>query len=194
MRTAFRYPALLCLLALPAGAAFAQAAQEPFFAAPHEVILDMDGNAIMDRARIVPQKGAQRADLFIYLDAGNTKPDGSRKPSFVRKNLDTPNLLLGFEARGNRRLVLTYGCGGCRNDFSTALTIAWRNGEFWVAGYTHDWETPDSAGRCDINFLTGKGKLSKGINTRPRPLKGRFRPVKLAHWQDDLHRPKACKS
>ena len=76
------------------------------------------------------------------------------------------------------------GCGGCSNDYSTTLTIVYRGGEFLVGGYTYDWETRDTAGTCDINFLTGKGTLLDGIEGPGEPMADKFMPVKLADWSE----------
>ncbi len=87
---------------------------------------------------------------------------------------------------------MQFGCGGCSNDYETFLTIAFRRGEFWVVGYTYEWETRDhGAGTCDINLATGKGTLSKD-GGKARAVKGRFAPVKLADWDEDKAPFKAC--
>ena len=81
---------------------------------------------------------------------------------------------------------------GCSNDTETSLTIIHRSGEFWVAGFTFNWDTRDyGIGGCDINFLAGKGVFSRGPNGRKKPIKARFAPIRLADWSDEK-RPKAC--
>jgi hypothetical protein len=46
--------------------------------------------------------------------------------------------------------------------------------------------------RCEINFLTGKGIVSKGVSGKARPLRQHFRPVKLAAWSARAV-PQACR-
>ena len=45
-------------------------------------------------------------------------------------------------------------------------------------------------GGCDINYLAGKGTVSKDLEDG-KPIKGKFRPVPLKDWSSDK-RPKAC--
>ena len=139
----------------------------------------------------MPDPESTNVDLSIYLGVGDGKLDPSRKPAFRRQGfvLDWP--LLAVESKGKGSLVIVSGCGGCSNDYSTTLTIVYRGGEFLVGGYTYEWETRESAGTCDINFLTGKGTMLEGIEGDGKPLAGTFTPVKLADWSDDT-RPKAC--
>jgi hypothetical protein len=185
MNTAFRHLILPGIVALAAGSVPALAQdRKPSV----ETTLDIDRDGKMDRAVMV------NADLHIYLGAGDEKPDPSRKPSFVKKDLATA-MVLGVESKGTGKpsLIIRYGCGGCSNDFATTLTIVYRGGQFLVGGVTYDWDTRTAIGSCDINFLTGKGVATEGLheNVRTRRLKGKFTPVKLADWSDDK-RPKAC--
>jgi hypothetical protein len=75
MNTAFRHLILPGIVALAAGALPALAQDKPSLAAT----LDIDRDGKMDRAVMVD------ADLYIYLGAGDEKPDTSRTPSFVKK-------------------------------------------------------------------------------------------------------------
>ncbi len=151
----------------------------------------MNGNGAMDRAVLSGGDGRiGNKDLAIYLDAGTEAIDASRKPSFVKKGL-ADGTIATLETRGGS-LRVQFGCGGCSNDYETLLTIAFRRGEFWVVGYTYEWETRDfGAGTCDINLTTGKGTLSKD-GGKVRAVKGRFAPVKLADWDEDKAPFKAC--
>ena len=45
-------------------------------------------------------------------------------------------------------------------------------------------------GGCDIDFLTGKGVVSEGLD-ESQPLDEIFKPVKLADWSTE-NRPEAC--
>ena len=132
-------------------------------------------------------------DLYIYLGAGDDELDLSRNPTFLKKGL-TGGAFSDLESNDRGSLMVRYGCGGCSNDYETTLTIVSRGGEFLVAGFSYDWDTRESAGTCDINFLTGKGVISKGAGVTEQIVKrfvGKFTPVKLADWSDNS-RPKAC--
>ena len=157
----------------------------PWFDEPQDITLDIDNDGKLDRAVLVPTDG-RNADLHIYLGAGDGLLDLSLKPSIVKKDI-TANFTLAFEANKKGSLVVSYGCGGCSNTTATTLTIVHRNGAFLVGGYTYAWETRDfGEGTCDINFLTGKATLAKD-GGKTRAIKGTFKPVKLADWDDERH-------
>jgi hypothetical protein len=155
----------------------------------HEVTLDIDQDGRADRAALVRNKTSGDLDLYIYSGAGDAKLDISHKPTSFKTSLAT-GLVLAFEQRGKGSLIVTTGCGGCSNDWSITLTIAHRGGEFLVAGFTREWETRVSAGTCAVNFLTGRGTLTRN-GAKARPLAGKFVPIKLADWSSEKH-PKAC--
>jgi hypothetical protein len=165
----------------------------PAMAAPlddvHEVVFDIDQDGRPDRAALVRSAATSGLDLYVFSGAGDEKLDLSRKPTFLKTNLAT-NLVLAFAQRSKGSLIVTTGCGGCSNDWSITLTIVHRGGDYLVAGFTHEWETRNGAGTCDVNFLTGKGTLTRN-GTKARPLVGKFAPVKLADWSDKKY-PIAC--
>jgi len=163
-----------------------------FLDRPAEVLLDIDRDGRMDRALLVRDANTKTVDLFIYLDDRQKAVDLSRPPTFLKKDLTFEGLLLAFESKSGGSLILVYGCGGCSNDSSTTLAIVYRDGQFLIGGYTYDWETRTSAGRCDINFLTGKGTLALGLDgAESVPLVGKFAPIKLSDWSEDTL-PAAC--
>src|SRR5262245_1780980 len=123
------------------------AAQSVSSDSPYEVTLDFDGNGSPDRVVVLRDAANGVAEVRFYLDAGDGKFDQARKPTFVKKDL-TVEGVLWVESKPRGSLALTYGCGGCSNDYETTLTIAYRQGEFLVAGYTYSWETRESAGSC----------------------------------------------
>ena len=170
----------------------APAENKPSIEPLYEITLDMDNDGRMDRAAIVQNPDGGQADLYIYLDAGDEKLDLSRKPAYLKDGLTTERIQ-GLEAKGKGSLVVTFGCGGCSNDYETTLTIVDRGGKFLVAGVTYDWDTREGMGSCDINFLTGRGVVSRGLNGKSKPIKGKFRPVRLADWSDEIV-SKACDS
>ena len=187
MRTAPQRAAWLGATALALVPALAHA-QSP--AVPSEVTLDFDHDGKLDRAVLVDRPAEGSTDLYIYLGAGAGKRDPSLKPTIVKRHL-TNARTLRFEATAKGSLIVMWGCGGCSNDFATTLTIVHRRGALWVGGVTYDWDTRAAIGTCDIDFLAGKGLRSDGPGAKAEPIKGRFRPIKLADWSEDM-RPKAC--
>jgi hypothetical protein len=183
-------------------------AQDPSPEAPPEVIqavsLDIDRDGRLDRAVLVKNPRSHQADLYIYLGVGTATPipthdftsksaasnAATLKPDVVKASIaDTRALDVGHNGSGS--LLIQSGCGGCSNDYDTKLTIVHRGGRFLVGGYTYTWETRDSRGQCDINYLSGKGITRPGLG-KAKPLKGKFVPVELAAWPTD-DRPKACR-
>jgi hypothetical protein len=193
MRTAFHHAAFSWLVALAALPVSASAENGPAF----ELKLDIDQDGKMDRAVVMQELGGP-ADLYIYLAAGEEKLDPSRRPDFVRKGL-TEDRVIDLESKGKGSLVITscFGCGASKSTEDT-LTIVYRQGQFLVGGYSRSWDwnqqTSDGVettlGGCDINYLTGKGTVSKDLEDG-KPIKGRFKPVPLKDWSTD-RRPKAC--
>ena len=70
-----------------------------------------------------------------------------------------------------------------RDRWRQTLTIAYRQGDWRVAGFTYAWSDtldPGSAGGCDLNLLTGSGTVTAGSGTREvRPTIG---ALPLAAW------------
>ncbi len=159
----------------------------------HEVALDIDNDGKMDRAALVRTPITDASTFIsiqdIYSGLGDDKLDLTRKPTVLKQAIAT-NLVLALESRAKGSLIVSYGCGGCSNDWAATLTIAHRSGNFVVAGYTLDWDTRNGAGKCDVNFLTGKGTLQRG-SAKAKPLRGKFASIKLADWSEEK-RPKAC--
>ncbi len=193
MRTALHLATLPWFVALAALPVPAFAENGPAF----ELKLDIDQDGKMDRATVLQEAGGP-ADLYIYLAAGEEKLDPSRRPDFVRKGL-TEDRVIDLESKGKGSLAMTscFGCGASKSTEDT-LTIVYRQGQFLVGGYSRSWDwnqqTSDgvktTVGGCDINYLTGKGTVSKDLEDG-KPIKGKFRPVPLRDWSSDK-RPKAC--
>lgn len=154
-----------------------------------EIALDIDRDGRPDRATLIRHPTGASADLSIDLAAGG-ETNVSGRPAILKKDI-ADGQVMRLVSKGRGSLVIQYGCGGCSNDFETALTIVHRDGEFWVAGFRREWETRDhGAGSCDINFLTGRGVRSQEQG-KARPIEGKFSPVRLADWSAEK-RPKAC--
>jgi hypothetical protein len=190
MKTACRYGALAWIVTLAMMSPYARAQDKPPFKPPPEITLDIDHDGKMDRAVLVEHPATGNGDLYIYLGTGAAKLDPPRKPAIVKKKLTTAHILR-FEGDTKGALVVMSGCGGCRNDYATTLTIVYRGGEFLVGGVRYDWDTRNGIGTCSFDFLTGKGIRSHG-RAKGKPFTAKLAPVSLAGWSDDK-RPKACR-
>lgn len=179
----------IAALAIVPMSALAQSA--PTAEPPKEIALDIDNDGKMDRAVLTRRPGSDGADLRIYLAVGDGKVEPSRPSDFLKQEL-AHGTVVYLASKSNGSLIVKYGCGGCSNDYLTTLTIVHRGGEFLVAGLTYDWDTRNEGiGGCDINFLTGKGVTSRGLEGKSKPIRAKFRAVKLADWSDEK-RPKVC--
>lgn len=72
-----------------------------------------------------------------------------------------------------------------RDRWRQSLTVAYRNFDFIVAGYTYssyDTLDPNASAECDLNVLTGKGKTSGG------PVSGQAQFALLKDWKDETAR------
>jgi len=183
MKPVFTLTALCfaAVLAAISNGAIAEEAASP--ADRYEAVLDIDGDGRMDRAVLVRHPRGAAADLLIYLGAGPEALDLSRKAD-LRKDDLAHGHVMQLETNRKGSLVVRYGCGGCSNDYETTLTIVYRSGYFFVAGFAYNWETREGVGSCDINFLTGKGVRSRGL-AKARPIRARFTAIKLVDWSLD---------
>ena len=191
MKKRSHHVAWLWLLALPAMPMPALADNALTF----DLKLDIDQDGKTDRVVIMQEPG-EPADLSIFL--GEEQPDPARHPDVIRKGL-TKDRVIDLQSKGKGSLAIT-SCFGCGANTSTqeTLTIVYRQGRFLVGGYSRDWDwnqqtsngVKTTVGGCDINYLTGKATVSKGVENS-KPLKGGFKPVALADWSTDK-RPKAC--
>jgi hypothetical protein len=190
MKTAGALLALACIAALAASPHFALAQDDddddgPTIEPVYDIAIDLDNDGKLDRVAVVQHQDSAGSDLYVYLGQGDEKLDLTRKPDLFKKDIATERVA-DLEPGGEGSLLLTYGCGGCSNDYETTLTIVYRGGKFLVAGFTQDWDTRDGIGSCDINFLTGQAVASRGLEDRSTAER-KFKPVKLtlADWSED---------
>lgn len=174
-----------------------------------EIAFDTDSDGRMDRAVLVAPERAgfllsnneglmlgsgERVDLYIYLGAGHEKIDPLRAPTVVKTDIlgERNNLIFPLEARKGS-LVIKTAYSLFSNFSEETITIVHRNGEFLIGGLTYSYEMKDGEqGDCDINFLSGKGVASKGLDGKKRPVRERLAPVKLSAWSEKMY-PKACR-
>ncbi|MEZ5536090.1 MAG: hypothetical protein R3F02_10745 [Thiolinea sp.] len=129
------------------------------------VTTDWNDDGAFDRAVLVDAGSEDGADLYIYLSDRAAENGDSMKlnvfmPGFAWKgNLwgMQPSLALND---ANSLIVRTENTGIGREAWNQKLTVAWRDGQFIVAGYTYDSYDridPDNVLNCDLNLLTGRG-------------------------------------
>ncbi|MFC3071916.1 hypothetical protein [Shinella pollutisoli] len=155
---------------------------------------DWNKDGVSDLALIVrPADVESDKDNGLYVYLAN--PDESR----LELKLALPDTVWGgltlygqepsLAALANGSFTLTTRNESVGRDrWRQSLTIAYRNNDFIVAGYTyasHDTLDPNGVRECDLNVLTGKGK-SDGRAFAGQPL---FAELKT--WDDAIGR-RAC--
>ena len=180
--------ALLVSAALPAAAGAAD------FPADRVLTMasgDWDKDGTIDFALIATaeENSGEDSGLYIYLN----KPTETRLSlalSLPNTVWGSPPIMAGQEpelgalANGSLTLVTKNESIG-RERWRQTLTIAYRNFDFIVAGYTfssYDTLDPDAGSECDLNVLTGKGKALG------QPISGKAQFVLLKDWKDEMAR------
>ncbi|MXN52033.1 hypothetical protein GR158_12970 [Shinella sp. AETb1-6] len=171
---------------LPAGAIAADFPAERIIAMASG---DWNKDGTADLAVIAtPENDGDDNGLYVYL----AKPNESR----LTVALSLPNTVWGSLTLFGQEPELAALANGSftlstknetigRDRWRQSLTIAYRNFDFIVAGYTftsYDTLNPDGGQECDLNVLTGKGKSSG------RPVAGQAQFVLLKDWKDDIGR------
>jgi hypothetical protein len=147
----------------------------------------------------------ERVDLYIYLGKGGENADLRQKPDFIKRQIADPERVPWVQplevSKSGSLLISAAHQWGASHDWTEILTVIYRKGEPVVAGFTMGWswnslladdtfETLE--GECDVNFLTGKGTLTRDPEG-PQQIKAVFEPVKLRDWTS-ANIPKACHS
>jgi hypothetical protein len=152
--------------------------------ARHELEIDLNGDGAMERA--VLEQGPDGLDLSISL----SKNGEAAVPDFVRKALGE-GVVSGLAKGNSGELLLAYGCGGCRDDTTSVLSINLKDNEFVVSRYQLDWETREGSGTCVIDYAGNKGELTIDVEDKTTDLKGPFKMKKLSDW-DEITQNEAC--
>ena len=126
--------------------------------------------------------------IYVYL----AKPEENRltlalaAPNSVWGNLTMYGQEPELAALANGSFTLTTKNDSVGRDrWRQSLTIAYRNFDFIVAGFTYssyDTIDPNASSECDLNVLTGKGKA------QGQPFSGKAQFVLLKDWRDDIGR------
>lgn len=154
---------------------------------------DWDKNGAGDLALLVkPDDGTDENNaVYIYL-AGEDGPLAlkSAVPNKVWGQYGMAGQAPSVTALPNGSLVITtHNDSVGRDRWEQKLTIAYRNFDFVVGGYTYssyDTLNLDNTSHCDLNVLTGKGKS----NDKPVSAKGEL--VLLDDWNDDRGQHACC--
>lgn len=134
------------------------------------VTLDMNNDGSMDRAVLVNNADETSVDLLIYLgeDGAHQMKLALNKPEIAWTGAMWGQLPSLERTNKDSLLIKSENSAIGRDRWSQKLTVAYRNNEFILAGYTYEsYDTLDpKAGKsCDVNLLTGKGeKNGKLIN------------------------------
>lgn len=146
---------------------------------------DKDGNA--DLAMLVSPGADSDEDnaVYIYLNNGDTGALTLKTiaPNKIWGNLAMAGQVPSVTALPNGSILITsHNDAVGRDRWEQKLTVAYRNFDFVVAGYTYtsyDTLDPDNTSDCDFNVLTGKGKS----NGRAVSVPGKL--IFLKDWNDD---------
>ncbi|OCP01246.1 MULTISPECIES: FG-GAP repeat protein [unclassified Ensifer] len=149
-----------------------------------------DGDS--DLALIVrPAEGSDEDNgVYLYLTGENGALElKSAIPNKIWGQFNFAGQAPAIEALPSGSLLITsHNDSIGRDRWEQTLTVAYRNFEFVVAGYTYssyDTLDLDNTSKCDLNVLTGKGKS----NDKPVVAKGEL--ILFKDWNDDRGQ-KAC--
>ncbi|MDQ0561621.1 hypothetical protein QO004_003415 [Rhizobium mesoamericanum] len=151
---------------------------------------DWDGDGRADLALLVAPEDSASDDqtgLYIYLRDSDHE--------LLRLSLSAPNKIWGstsadgvfgqepsLKPAGKSVAIHSQNSAIGRDRWDQTLTVAYRNKQFVVAGYTYnhyDTLDPNAGGTCDYNALTGKlQKNGKDIKAEPRV-------IPITQWNDD---------
>lgn len=146
--------------------------------------------------------GDGAAETFTLIDAGDNRAD-LRIEEAGAEILVAPNIAwtggIGQQpeldlAQNGSVLLTSMNESIGRDRWRLTLTIAFRHGQYVVAGYTFAWYDtldPENNGLCDLNLLTGKGLLSKNGGT-DRAIRTDWAARPVAEWSADIAPPDIC--
>jgi hypothetical protein len=154
---------------------------------------DWDTDEAPDLALLVApaDESGDRNSVYVYIN-GQDKPGLTLKtvaPDKIWGNVSVWGQAPSLTALPNGSFTITTNNDSIGRDrWERNLTIAYRNFDFVVAGYTYtgrDTLNVDYSAECDFNVLTGKG-TSNG-----KQIAAQGEIVLLKDWSDDIGR-KAC--
>jgi hypothetical protein len=191
---------LILTLTAPLLAALPAAAQDP----PAGTLIaglsgDWNGDDQPDLVLLLTGEPGQDdgADLVVYLGDGRGLTEDLRVPGAVWGG-PMWGQAPGLSARTPTSFVLhSEQTAVGRSPWTREVTVAFRNGGFVVAGFTHATydRIDNTAARCDVNLLTGGWEvvLTPADDSPPRRLTGRDGPRAFALAElDETYWPPVC--
>lgn len=144
------------------------------------------------RAVLIDDDDNASVDLVIY-SGNSTNPDQGLKLSAFAHDIASSGNMMGntAELRQTQKGALQIYSENMaigRDKWERTMTLAFRGGHFVVAGLTmtaFDDLKPNSAVSCDLNFLSGTGKMGK------KTLKVAAGGIPVDKWSEDMV-PAAC--
>ncbi len=150
-----------------------------------EIIADLNGDGMPDRAELVEIPKGGDATLNIY-DGGTRLVVNAPALVWVGGAGQQPELTI--TDHGSLQVhAMNISIG--RNKWHEVLTIAFRQGQYKVAGYTYSWYdglNMDDQGECDVNLLTGKGILSLGMDWTKSSFTTKTRAMPVQEWPREV--------
>lgn len=124
--------------------------------------------------------------IFLYSSEANKLVSHTIAPNKVWGDYQMAGRQPSISAAANGSIIVTsHNDSVGRDRWEQKLTLAFRNFDFVVAGYTYnsyDTLDPDNVTNCDFNVLTGKAERN-GETLRVAP-----QMVSLANWTDEVGR------
>jgi hypothetical protein len=112
------------------------------------------------------------------------------KPTIVARDMVWSLELASLKLASNGSVLLgSSHVGVGRSPHEQTLTIAFRGGTYQVVGLTRgNWDRiePDSSTSCDLNLLTGQGKVNG------RPVRRALRAMPVTAWTSNTRLPAGC--
>jgi len=170
------------------GSAIAQETLIPPQSVAGAATVPVDGDIYRFRAVLAETDGS--GDLFIFTDAGEGWVETVHAKDIVwRGGMYGQEPWLEVNEHGSLKIYSENSAIG-RDRWEQILTIAYRGGEFLIAGYTfsyYDTLDPDAAGQCDVNLLTGKGVHND------KTFKTKLPKTRVADWRMDTSPPECAR-
>ncbi|MFN3955472.1 MAG: hypothetical protein ACK4LQ_13550 [Pararhodobacter sp.] len=188
------HAALIGVLALGLGATQARPAAADGAMEPGRIIAaltaDWTGDGLLDAALIIRAKDGM-ADLVVLTggEPAGLEPSARAEAAIFAGPMagQTPSLAPRSDSSFVVQMEQT-AIG--RTPWESELTIAWRGGQFVVAGFTHrfyDRLDPERQGQCDVNLLTGRYELDYSPGTGIEPVRRSGAGEDRAFPLDALH-------